>query len=147
MQRLYEITFFVGVALVAGFAGTCALSLLSLIQVATSPILRALAGALAILVPINILLWHFNRRRGLSALEFPIPPRLFDIGFGALMGLVVLWLIYGFIAGRAMRPDAISHQRWEASFFAVWSATILLGVIALPFYNSKERRHTFRRRV
>ena len=161
MQRLYEITFFVGAALVAGSACTGALSLLALIQVATKTILQALAGTLAIFVPLNVLIWHFNRRRALSALKFPIPPRMFDIAFGTLMGLVVLSLAYGFFAGRAapIRPSAngyvdkfghastehdyISLQRWEAAFVAVWSATILLGVMALPFYSSKEGRHIF----
>jgi len=161
MQRLYEISFFVGVALVAGFTCTFALSLLALIQVATKAVILMLVGVLAIFVPLNILFWHFNRRRALSALKLPIPARIFDIGFGILMGLVVLMLVFGWLGwsaapirpsangyvdklGKAVtEPDYIVFQRWEAAFFAVWSATILLGVLALPFYSSKERRHIF----
>jgi len=161
MQRLYEISFFVGVALVAGFACTFALSLLALIQVATKTVIQGLVGVLAIFVPLNILFWRFNRRRALRALKFPIPARIFDIGFGILMGLVVLMLVLGWLgwsaapirpsatgyvdkSGKAAtEPDYVAFQRWEAAFFAVWSATVLLGVLALPFYSSKERRHIF----
>jgi hypothetical protein len=95
MQRLHEVTFFVGATLVAGYVVVTALSRLSLIEVAIGWIVPVLAGALAILVPVNLLLSRFNRRRGLGALKLPIPPRLFDIGFGVLVGLVVSGLIYG----------------------------------------------------
>ena len=162
IQLLYEIAFFVGVTVVAGFASTCALSSLALVHVATTTVLCALAAALAILGPINVLFWCFNRRRAFGALTLPISPRMFDIAFGALMGVVVLWLLYGWIAlpaapirpiaqgyvdklGRSVTErDYLSHLRWEAAFFSAWSATILLGVIALPFYSSKEQKHVFR---
>jgi len=161
MQRFYEITFFVGVALVTAFACTCALSLLALIQVATQTVIQALVGVLAIFVPLSILFWHFNRRRELSALKLPIPARIFDIGFGILMGLIVLMLVFGWLgwsaapirpsangyvdkSGKAAtEPDYSAFQRWEAAFFSVWSATILLGVLALPFYSSKKQAHIF----
>jgi hypothetical protein len=138
MQRLHEITFCVGATLAGGYVVVSALSLLSLVEVATGSIVQVLAGALAILVPVNLLLSRFNRRRGLGALKLPISPRLFDIAYGALMGLVVLALIYGWIAWRAPRSDVIARQRVEASFFAIWSALVLLGVMALPFYRRNE---------
>jgi len=111
MQRLYEISFFVGVALVAGFACTFALSLLALIQVATKTVIQGLVGVLAIFVPLNILFWRFNRRRALRALKFPIPARIFDIGFGILMGLVVLMLVLGWLGWSAapIRPSATGY--------------------------------------
>ena len=138
MQRLHEVTFFVGATLVAGYVVVSALSWLSLIEVATGSIVQVLAGALAILVPVNLLLSRFNRRRGLGALKLPISPRLFDIGDGVLMGLVVFGLIYGWITGRALRSDAVARQRFEASFFAILSATVLMRVMALPFYRRNE---------
>jgi hypothetical protein len=138
MQRLHGMTFFVGATLGAGYVVVAALSSLSLVEVATGSIVQVLAGALAILIPINLLLSRFSRRRGLGALKLPISPRLFDIAYGALMRLVVSALIYGWITGRPLGSDAIARQRFQASFFAIWSATVLLGVMALPFYRRNE---------
>jgi hypothetical protein len=41
-----------------------------------------------------------------------------------------------------VRQDA-DFRDWEVALLSAWGATVLLALIALPFYNSSDRSHAF----
>ena len=163
LQRIYAINFFAGVAFAGGFAGTAALSLLALVEVSTDAVIYASMGSLAIFLPVNLLIWRLNRGRTQTSLEFPVPHRVFGRVSGTLVALIVVSLVYCVFAWPAapIRPSAsgyvdkrgqrftesayLGFRRWEASYFAVWSAAALLGVVALPFRRSAKNGDTHSR--
>ena len=161
LQTIYRVEFALGTAVAGGFAVIFILSLLPFARVQTEPVLYAVIGVVVVFLPMNLAVAHLNRKSHALRLPAGISRRAFLTASAFTLALASAVLLYGLYSwpyapikrsgaeysDKLRRPfteaQYESFRRWEAAYISAWGAAILLGLLALPFYRTKDRAYVF----
>ena len=137
--------------------GLAVLSALSVVTVEPLHVIYVVLGALAMFVPLNLVLRRYHRGTRLHPPGF-LPLRVVERGAAILGVAIVLLLAYclyhwpygpfkpsdgGYVDKRgrgATEADYRGLRRWETVYFSTWGACCVLGAVTLPFAKTGVRR-------
>ena len=161
MQRLYAIEFVCGGAMAGVFAVVFLWSLLPVARIESDLVLYVMVPLIAVYLPLNLLLAYLNRRSrrlrlpaGLSAKAFKRTSGLsFLVAVGVMVYGLYMWPYaaikpggteYVDKQGRAFTQRQYeTFRRWETAYMSAWGSTLLLALLALPFYRAEDHTHVF----